>query len=65
MDGIRFSPAELSLFISVLRRACADVEPVDDVVRSKIATRILSMACDGERDFERLRRHATQGLWRI
>jgi hypothetical protein len=62
MESRRFSKDELRLFIGVLRQACADVEPADDVVRSKIANRILSMACDGERDFEILRSYATQGL---
>jgi hypothetical protein len=62
MEKTEFSPAELCLFVSVLRQACADVESADDVVRSKIANRILSMACDGERDFEILRSQATRGL---
>lgn len=57
-----FSAAELYLLTMILRQACADVGPVDDKLRSKIANRILSMACDGERDFETLRSRATLGM---
>jgi len=57
-----FSAAELHLLTMILRQACVDVGPVDDKLRSKIANRILSMACDGERDFETLRSRATLGM---
>lgn len=57
-----FNAAELRLLTTILRQACVDVGPVDDKLRSKIANRILSMACDGERDFEILRSHATLGI---
>lgn len=57
-----FSAADLRLLTMILRQACEDVGPVDDKLRSKIANRILSMACDGERDFEILRTHATLGI---
>jgi hypothetical protein len=59
-----FNASELHVLTRVLRQACADVGPVDDRIKSKIANRILSLACDGERDFETLRRHAVAGLAR-
>jgi hypothetical protein len=59
-----FSASELHVLSRVLRQACADIGPVDDQIKSKIANRILSLACDGERDFETLRRHAISGLGR-
>jgi hypothetical protein len=59
-----FNASELDVLTRVLRQACADVGPIDDRIRSKIANRILSLACDGERDFETLRRHAIAGLQR-
>jgi hypothetical protein len=59
-----FDASELHVLTLVLRQACADIGPVDDRIKSKIANRILSLACDGERDFETLRRHAIQGLER-
>jgi len=59
-----FTAVERNLLSDVLRQACADIGPVNNEIRSKIANRILSMACDGERDFETLRRRATLGLVR-
>lgn len=59
-----FSVADRILLSEALRQACVDVGAVDDDLRSKIANRILSMACDGERDFEVLRTRATEGLAR-
>ncbi len=57
-----FTAVERNFLSDVLRQACADIGPVNDEIRSKIANRILSMACDGERDFETLRSRATLGL---
>jgi len=62
MEDRDFNAAELQVLLSVLRQACADVGPVDNNTRSKIANRILAMARDGERDFEALRSGATAGL---
>lgn len=62
MEDRIFNAAELQILLSVLRKACADVGPVDGRKRSKIANRILAMARDGERDFETLRSGATVGL---
>ena len=62
MDSRSFNNAELQLLLSVLRQACEDVGPINDKTRSIIANRILTMARDGERDFERLRSSATAGL---
>jgi hypothetical protein len=62
MKNAAFTDVERHLLSDVLRQACADVGPVNNEIRSKMANRILSMACDGERDFETLRSHATQGL---
>jgi hypothetical protein len=59
-----FNASELDVLSRALRQACADIGPVDDRTRSKIANRILSLACDGERDFETLRRQAIAGLER-
>lgn len=59
-----FTGIERDFLSRVLRQACADIGIVDDETRSKIANRILSMACDGERDFETLRRQATLGFVR-
>jgi hypothetical protein len=62
LDRKSFDPAELHVLLSALRQACMDVGPVDNRMKSVIANRILSMACDGERDFETLRIRATAGL---
>jgi hypothetical protein len=64
MNDPAFTNDERTLLSKVLRQACADLGAVDDKTRSRIANRILSMACDGERDFETLRSRAISGLAR-
>jgi len=62
MKDPAFTTVERNMLSRVLRQACADIGASDNATTSRIANRILSLACDGERDFEALRRHATRGL---
>lgn len=62
MEDRLFNADELQVLLGAFRQACADVGPVDDLTRSRIAYRILARAREGERDPEILRTCATTGL---
>ena len=57
-----YAVVERDLLSDVMRQACEAIGAVNDAIRSKIANRILSMARDGEINFETRRSHATWGL---
>jgi hypothetical protein len=53
-----FNSEELSLFATILDRACAGIQACDQATRELVAVRILHLAQEGERDPERLLEYA-------
>lgn len=53
-----FDSQDLTLFTTVLERACSDMGASDESRRQATAARIMHMAQTGERDFEVLREYA-------
>ena len=54
-----FNSEELDLFAKILKQVCAEMTVTDEVTKSLIATRILHLAQEGERDPQKLFDYAT------